>query len=467
MSSATNSIADRVFSPVSRDWERSSALLRIMLESLTVVGVALLLAHWLSPDDPFGIEAQFPWIWLAPMLLAMRYGTIDGVLATALLLAAWLLPAPWGMTGIANSSGFPQQYFLGGLLQVLLAGQFADAWNGRLSRVRAANAYLEERLTSLTRAHYLLRLSHQRLEHELLVRPVTLSDLILELRPNTPVDIGQLEKAENLLRMLAGSCDVEAGAIHAIREGRLDPQPAATFGEIQALAPGDPLITMALDAGRLVHVRASDATLYHSRYLVACPLTASAGEAIGMLLVRSMPFYALNEENLQFMAVLSGYFADGLMRASAIHPVRLLRPNVPPDFALELVRMKRLHDTAQVDSTLLALGFAQGDEGRQAFEHVRRTRRSTDICWELETARHNVMLMLLPMSGPEDVEGLLMRMEASLRQQMNKGFAELSMFVKSAGVSAAEPEWLLDDMLNRCGLRADITLPALSGEPAS
>ncbi|MEZ5652130.1 MAG: PelD GGDEF domain-containing protein [Burkholderiaceae bacterium] len=464
MAASQKLLADRVFRPISRDWQRSSALLRILVESLAVVGSTVLLARWLNPQDPFGIDAQFPWIWLGPLLLSMRYGTIDGALATALLLAAWLAPAPWGMTGQPDTPAFPQEYFLGGLVLVLIAGQFADVWNGRLARVRAANAYLQERLTSLTRTHYLLRLSHQRLEHELLLRPVTLSDLIQELRPNTPVDAGHLSKADNLLRMLAGSCDIEAGAIHAVRDGRLEAEPSASIGELHPLADQDPLVRMALESQRLVHVRASDATLYQSHYLVACPLIPSGGEAVGMLLVRSMPFYALNEENLQFMAVLSGYFADGLMRSTAIHPVQVLRPNVPPDFALELVRMRRLYMTAGVESTIVALGFPRGDLGREAFEHVRRIRRGTDICWEMDTAQHNLMLLLMPMSGPEDVEGLLMRLDDSLRQHLGKGFGELSMLVKSAGVSAAEPEWALDDMLNRCGLHAEPTLPVFATE---
>lgn len=453
---AAGTVSARMFAPVAREWERSSVLLRIVSESLGVVGLSLIAAHWLNPLDPFGLGAQFPWVWLGPLLLAMRYGTLDGVLAAAVLLAAWLLPAPYGMTGRPDAAAFPQEYFLGGLVLVLVAGQFADVWNARLARIRAANGYLDERLTSLTRSHYLLRLSHQRLEHELLVRPVTLSDLITELRPVTPVDAGRLTQAETLLRMLSGSCEIEAGAIHAIVDGALVTDAAAAIGEPPALDAQDPLVRMALESGRLVHVRASDATLYRSQYLVACPLKPARGAPIGLLVVRSMPFFALNEENLQFLAVLAGYYADGVMRAAAIHPVRILRPTVPPDFALELVRMKRLHDQAGVDSSLLAMRFARGGDSQQAFEHVRRIRRSADVCWELETADHHLMLILLPMAGPAAVDGMLMRIESSIRQQFGGGFAELAIRTQCTGMHAAEPEWILDDMLNRCGVHEQV-----------
>ncbi|MEZ5739789.1 MAG: PelD GGDEF domain-containing protein [Burkholderiaceae bacterium] len=455
---ASNPVASRVFQPVTRDWERASALLRILGESVLIVGLMLLLSRWLNPADPFGIHAQYPWIWLGPTILAMRYGTIDGALAAALLLGAWLLPAPYGMTGGPVEPEFPQEYFLGGLVMALIAGQFADVWNNRLSRIKAANAYLDERLVSLTRTHYLIRLSHQRLEQELLVRPVMLSDLLTELRPNTPVDAGRLAKADILLRMLASSCEIESGAIYAMTDGQMETHPTAFVGEELPLELNDPLIEMALDSGRFMHVRATDASLYRSQYLVAGPVRASSGEIIGVMVVRSMPFFALNDENLQFIVVLLGYYADGVMRSQAIRTIQLLRPSVPPDFALELVRMKRLYDQAGIDSSLVAMTFGRGGNGQAIFDLVRRVRRTTDIAWELETPSRHVLLLLLPMSGQAAVDGMLQRIESTVRQNFNQTFAEAAIVVHTTGMTPAEPEWVLDDVLNRCGVNQQIVL---------
>ncbi|HBD33431.1 MAG TPA: sugar ABC transporter, partial [Cupriavidus sp.] len=61
-------------------------------------------------------------------------------------------------------------------------GQFGDVWNTRLARARAVNRYLDERLAALTKNHYLLRISHARLENDLLARPTTLRDTLSQLR---------------------------------------------------------------------------------------------------------------------------------------------------------------------------------------------------------------------------------------------------------------------------------------------
>lgn len=436
--------AARIFAPVNRDWERARVLARILGESVLMMGLILALAYWLDPLDPFGLAASFPWVWLGPIILALRYGTIDGALATALLLAAFLLPTP-------SAAVFPKGYFLGGLVVTLVCGQFADVWNSRLARIKSANAYLDERLVSLTRTHYLIRLSHLRLEQELLMRPVMLRDLLTELRPNVPVDAGKLDRADMLLRLLASSCEIENGAIHAMKDGALIVDAAASIGDAHPLDSADPLVVMALESGRFMHVRSGDASLYRSEYLVAGPVRASSGETLGMLVVRSMPFFALNEENLQFIVVLLGYYADGVMASRAIHPVRVLRPLAPPDFALELVRMKRLHDQARVDSSLVALVFPTSGDGKAAFDLLRRIRRATDIAWDLETAKHHVMVLLMPMSGAAAVDGMLQRFDGAIRKGFGKPMVDAGVVVHSTGMSRAEPEWMLDDLLNRAG----------------
>ncbi|MEZ5728657.1 MAG: hypothetical protein R3E48_12040 [Burkholderiaceae bacterium] len=73
---------------MTRNWHHPLALMRIAGEGMLLVGLTLLLSHWLAPRDPFGIHAAFPWPWLTPLLLALRYGTIDGAFSVCLMLGA-------------------------------------------------------------------------------------------------------------------------------------------------------------------------------------------------------------------------------------------------------------------------------------------------------------------------------------------------------------------------------------------
>ncbi|MEZ5728656.1 MAG: PelD GGDEF domain-containing protein [Burkholderiaceae bacterium] len=332
---------------------------------------------------------------------------------------------------------------------VLVCGQFADVWNGRLTRIRVANSYLDERLSSLTRSHYLLRLSHQRLEHEMLVRQVTLRDLLSEIQPACPIDAGELSRGDALLRLLAGSCELEVAALYRDSAGRLDDTPIATLGGDDRLRADDPLIALALQGNRLVHVRSSRASTYDSRYLVCAPIVSSNGSRLGILTVTRMPFFAVNEENLQFIAVILGYYADGVLASSSTSAVMQLRPDCPREFALELIRMKRLYDTGQVDSSIVAMTFEKTDVGQSLLDHVRRTRRSTDVSWEIDAPEHTIRLLLLPLAGAAAVEGMLIRIEESIRQQYGSDFSRGGIGIFQVAIGLPEPEWTLDDFLHR------------------
>lgn len=419
--------------------------------ALMVAGSAV--AVWLSPNDPFGLGAQFPWLWLMPGLLALRYGTVLGLFAGTLLVGAWFLRFQIGMSGAdleTAPAAFPQQYFLGGLVLVLGCGQFSDVWHDRLRRVREVNHYLSERLVALTRSHFLLQLSHQRIEHELLVRPVTLRDLLGELRAVTGRETEALPGAGFILQMLSQSCELETASLHTLSAGTLEAEPVARLGEAGALDPADPMVRAALENDRLAHVQADQAAAVDSRYLACAPIEANSRERMGLLAIERMPFFALNPENLQLLTVLLGYWADGLAANRLTRPILALRPDCPPDFALEVVRLHALRRQADIDSAMVAFVFDRSTETANLAGQIRRLPRSLDLVWEIETPQRLVMVHLLALAGPAAIEGFLARIEGVLRAQFDTDFAQSHVAVQVARLTEAEPEWTLDDLLTRC-----------------
>ncbi|MFX5245279.1 hypothetical protein ABTD35_21060, partial [Acinetobacter baumannii] len=64
----------------------------------------------------------------------------------------------------------------------MICGEFSSLWRNRVRRAESVQAYLEQRLEYLTHQHYLLRLSHDRLEQDLISRPVSMRDALVSLR---------------------------------------------------------------------------------------------------------------------------------------------------------------------------------------------------------------------------------------------------------------------------------------------
>jgi hypothetical protein len=189
-----------------------------MAEVLGFVGGAIALSSRLHPNDPLWVASSFPWLWLIAAVVALRYGALTGTAAMGLALLAWLLA-----THDASATAFPRLSFLGGLILVLVAGEFSDVWNARLQRERAVNAYLDERLHALTHNHFLLRLSHERLEQELIARPQTLRESLSALRKPIAQDLARghaLPGAQALLELLVQSCRLENASLHPMDRDR-------------------------------------------------------------------------------------------------------------------------------------------------------------------------------------------------------------------------------------------------------
>ena len=132
-----------------------------VFETLLLTAAAVGLGLWLRPEDPLTLIDTFRWVLLVPLLLALRYGSLVGVLAMLCLIGCWFI---LHFHGFYIGHDFPESTMLGGFIITLIAGEFADLWRVRLLRADSAASYALERLQNLTQRYVLLRLSHDRLE---------------------------------------------------------------------------------------------------------------------------------------------------------------------------------------------------------------------------------------------------------------------------------------------------------------
>ncbi|VVD59553.1 transmembrane protein [Pandoraea morbifera] len=426
---------------------RPFAMLEVPGGMVLAIGVA-----WrLRPDDPLLLGAQFPWLWLVAVVAALRYGSLAGAVSGAMLAAAWyVLCAPAGGT-------FPVVHFAGWMTLVLIAGHFCDIWSRRTHRAHGINDYYSDRLVAITHNHYLLRVSHERLERDLLARPMTLRDALTRLRELTlrrAGDVhghaGGLPNAQPMLEFAALTCQIEVASLFAVRGQRLLTTPVARVGEGFEPDIDDPLVQHCVRDGTLAHVRPDDAASDASPYLVCAPMFDGDGALASVLIVRRMPFLALNHDNLQLLLVLLAYYADGVAHQPLVASVRESVPQVPYDFALELGRLARLKRASGIESSLVALVFPRGSRGDSLFEQTVRQRRALDAVWTIGTPRKQIAVALMPITDEHGVDGYLMRVEMLLREQYGVDFQSGHVAVHASRVEASAPGEGLRDLVARC-----------------
>ncbi|SEA86035.1 PelD GGDEF domain-containing protein [Paraburkholderia sartisoli] len=427
-----------------------------IVESIVFMAVVCGVAWWVDPHDPLLLGAGFPWLWLAALVVALRYGTLLGLLAGALLVLDWALFYPHG-------GAFPVMFFAGGLIETIITGHFGDTWGSRTRRASALNDYLNDRLVALTNSHYLLRLSHERLEKDLLSKPTTLRDSITELRrlsvahgaeASAPVHAHDeaLPGAHGLLEFVAQACQVEVAALYPVHGGRPSTEAVARIGDTFDFDPKDELVTHAIGTLAIAHLKHEETPVTNTHYVVCAPLVSADGELIALLVVKRMPFLSLNFDNLQLLLVLLGYYADGVEHSAFVQRILDTVPGCPYDFALDLGRLTRLQRDAGVESSLVALVFPHDEAGDSLFEHVMRRRRALDVMWPLRTAKQSVLVNLMPATDTTGVDGYLARTEGSLAAQFNTDLEAARVGVHTLHLDGAEPGTALRRLLQRSGL---------------
>jgi hypothetical protein len=453
----------RLVAPTGR---HGRAALGMALETVVVTVLALGLCRLLSPHDPLLLETGFPWPWLLPILLALRYGTVVGVSSGMIVLGAWQVF--YGGTELAVGASaaaglFPRGFFLGGFITVMLTGQFGDIWIGRLRHARISNQYLAERLSILTKNQFLLRISHERLEQDLLAKPSTLRDSLTRMRlvtleaaevaaPGTLRGAApRIAGAQRFLETAAQACQLEAAQVFAWHDGRLVREASGRVGSPFELDPHDPLVRYAVERMALAHIQTPELQQeVGTRYLICVPLTDATQTLVGAVVVQRMPFLALTRENLQFLLVLCGYFADGVRHADVTREILAAFPDCPYDFALDLARLAHLRQETQVASSLVALVFSPSERTDTLFDHVLRTRRALDVQWPIRHDGWRLALNLMPLAGEAAVDGYALRIEENLQAQFGVNFETAGVVLHSIQIPAQQPGAALRQFLQRC-----------------
>lgn len=421
----------------------------LWLETLALPLIAIGLAWWLRPNDPTLAEASFPWLWLAPVLVALRYGVLPGLLAIMPLLANWFLASSL----LGDSGAFPQGHFFGGILLTLLCGEFADIWRERNARIEETNLYMAERVSRLTRRHLLLNLSHDRLEQEMLTRPGSIRDALVGLRDRVFAarEAEELPAAAELLEILAQYTNIQAAALYpADANGNFRlAAPLLTIGEPAPLDKNDPLLTAALERRELTHVAAASSAAGHAgNQLVIAPVLDSSQQLLAILAVSKIPFFSLHVENLQLLSVILGYYADSARGAPVLAEVRRRLPAIPPMFAEELGRMLALRQRFGIASHIVVLTL-NGANGMAIAEQFLHIKRGLDLYWQTRIAGIPKIALLMPFATPAGKEGFLHRLEAWLRARFGGDFATLEVDVHAIDLAVGDPIAELQRLLER------------------
>lgn len=302
--------------------DRRASRLRSWLEILAItIGIPLGISL-ISPDDPFVLRGPFPWLALVSLLVGAQHGALGAAVHSSLLFAtAWGYEGQLGRLDVAALGAWG-----GGCLATgVLAGYFRDRVDGRMTHSSRRMTEQAQHLARLSRAHAVLKVSHQRLEEHLSARGWSLESAVEDTRQELAASASLPALCESMLNILSNHAMVQAATLFTVVSGTPGARPpcelavAAKLGNPPDVDARHRLIARALATGRLVALDAEGTELGSDEsVLVAAPLLAASGHAVGVVVVHEMPFMAFQATHLKTLAALCAHLADVL--AARLHP---------------------------------------------------------------------------------------------------------------------------------------------------
>jgi polysaccharide biosynthesis protein PelD len=428
------------------------------LETFLVTGAAIGLGLWLTPEDPLQIHGGFPWPILAPLLLGVRYGFVRGLFSASLLVLAMFALRYIGLEGYAR---IDPSFIVGVLVCGMLVGEVRDQWMRRLERLQMANEYRQYRLDEFTRAHQILRVSHDLLEQRVAGSDQSLRSSLLGLREKLRVmpDAGDAltALADPITSMLGQYGALRVAGLYRVdeREENVLPEALATIGVMGPLGTEDGLVKLCLERGELVSVRQElidSGTSAQFSSLQACiPLIDAEGRLLAILAVRQMPFFAFQDRTLSLLALLAGHIADLLRRDP--HVLQL------PDADAQQFTLQLKRSLVDVEKHTLPAGLFAFEMTRPNDELTRlleRSQRGLDLHLPVRNNRdHQLLLVLLPLTSPQGTEGYLARISLLLHEHfgIESDMASLGVRVMPFNLEpGCERDGLRNFLFNECGL---------------
>lgn len=412
-------------------------------ETLGISLGSLLISYYILPADPLNTHI-YPWIWIAPVLLALRYGVLMGVVSVLIYLCGWLA---WANIQAISYAEFPRLTFLGGTLMVMISGEFSGIWISRTRKIEELQHYTEQRLELLTRRLYLLSLSHDRLEQDLIGRPASLREGLKELNRILPADQG-LPGAELYLALVVRQCNLSVAGLHTVIDGKISPDSVANIGAFTPADEHDPLIAHCLKSGELVHINTEEnLSELSSRYLVVVPAKTSDGRIVAIMAVEKMPFFALQTENMQTLAVLTSYYADTIAASEFTPYLTDKLKDCPIDFFKAMYTLRRLQRDMQISSMLVGFATKNNHESTEQLKSIANAVRGLDETWTLVRGDWRICLVLLPLSGDSSLGGYLDRIERNFLERFGIKPGQSGVLTRSITLDKDPISEKLDDFI--------------------
>ena len=390
-------------------------------ETIVVMVIYFIVGYFIDSEDICLVNGEVSYILIVLAIITLFHGFENGILAV-------------GMTALVMWAFYdvlPYLHFLIILMMTMINGEFHFYWTKRIDKAEIDSNYKANKLDELSKAFYSLKISHDQLEKNYVVKPMSIRNSIEEiLEMNLDVDNSLSDRDKNhafysnFLGLLEKSFNVNSALIIYKTEHNKDTMfsPYSSHLVLGSYTEEldlefifeDYLVDKALAHGIPIYVSDElgdpNANLdTDSDYIATIPSVID-GEMVAILAIKRMPFMSFNREILTSVSILLEYFSIEIGKNNLLAKSDTL-PIIPDkEFRFEYERLRYLFLEFKVDSIILVLRIDNELQFARVYEIIKKMLRSLDRVTIVEENDFYYIVLLFPLHDKAAAEGYLNRL---------------------------------------------------------
>ena len=377
----------------------------VLFEVVAFSAVFFTVGYIFNREDPLFMKTYFSPTTVVSLVLSLYYGFAGGI--PFLLLLSVLSTYIYGRLLIYE--------LLWNLLIVMVAAEFRYYWLRRIRSSELEKEYLNEQIARIRKELFLIKLSHDQLEFNYIVKPYSLRGMIKELRDKLLRERKEKVLVRYFLSILSQNFHIYRASLYSYSDGEFR-YVAGIGGSEGKLNREDPLVKVAVESEETHYLppkALKRLNLNGGGFNYLAVVFASAEEEKYLLVIEDMLFVNLNEEILTYIYILLQYMLEDIVFARKVSPFYTDRENKCAfEFIREFYKMYELNKKVGIQSSLVVFRYENlRDDIRYEIEHAGR---SLDMVCFVDDKK--LILYLLPFTAPVNAKSFVDRMRDRFKE---------------------------------------------------
>lgn len=369
------------------------------VETIGMLLLYLAIGYAIDPNDTLMISSDIIFLMAFISIITLFYGMINGLLIVVIL----------SIVMFVLYDKFEYYTLLKALIFVLVLGKFHEMWSYSLRQAQTEKELLSDKLYELGTRFYALKLSHDQLELNYILKPVSLRKMMLEIingfKDNS-------KSHAEIVTLIAKTYNIHRMSICDYSDGKCEVQ--ASYGENSTKpTDDDPLIRHAVEESSIVYI--SDHVEEETPYLAVIPIVLEK-EIKAMILIEDMPFMSFTENNIISLSFLIDIFYMAIHRREMLEYNNIMK-EFGVIFRFDYTRIYSLYNKFKVDSAVLVFKTNSELAAHQLNEVYVSMQRGLDTYGTVEHNGVYFTLILTPLSIDSSANVLKERILDSLDTQ--------------------------------------------------